>query len=178
MLKSVPRLVFISVRNGLIAGLLGVFFMIALYYMGRHPFLFPIYFDFRLILFSVFMVVGLKELRDYHQQGLLSFGEGMISNLLFTIVFALTVSGLIWIFMTLVPAFLADYISLVTIQMNELSSQVIEQLGKVEFERNLSSLSGTNRSDLVLDYLIKSFIISFFISIIISVVLRRQPKTN
>ncbi len=178
MLKSVPRLVFISVRNGLIAGLLGFLLMIVLYYMGRHPFLFSLFFDFRLILFSVFMVFGLKELRDYHQQGLLSFGQAMVSNLLFTILFAVTASGLIWIFMMMDTNFLATYIKVATEQMNAIPTEAIEQVGKVAFERNLFALQGTNRGDLAFDYLIKSFIISFFLSIIISVILRRQPKTN
>lgn len=178
MLKQVPRLVFISVRNGLIAGLLGFIFLIVLYYMGRHPFLFPLFFDFRLILFSVFMVVGLKELRDDHQQGLLSFGEGMISNLLFTILFAVTASGLIWVFMLVNTNFLLTYVKVATEQLNAIPAEAIEQLGKGEFERNLLALQGTNRGDLALDYLIKSFIISFFLSTIISVILRRLPKTN
>jgi len=178
MFKPVSRLVFISMRNGLIAGLLGVVFLIALYYLGRHPFLFPVFFDFRLIMFSVFMVIGLKELRDDHQQGLLSFGQGMVSNLLFTILFAITASGLIWIFMILDPNFLTAYIQVATEQIKAVPAEVIEQVGKAEVERNILALQGTNRGDLALDYLIKSFIISFFISIIISVILRRQPKTN
>ncbi|MBK8290736.1 MAG: DUF4199 domain-containing protein [Flammeovirgaceae bacterium] len=89
MSKPMPRLAFISIRNGLLAGGLGFIFLLTLYYLGKHPFLFPVYFDFRLALLSVFMVMGLKELRDYHQQGLLSFGEGMISNFLFTTLFCL-----------------------------------------------------------------------------------------
>jgi hypothetical protein len=76
MFERVPRLVFIAVRNGLLAGALGIVFLLVLYYMGRHPFLFPVYFDFRIIMLSVFVVMSLKELRDDHQQGLLSFGAG------------------------------------------------------------------------------------------------------
>jgi hypothetical protein len=178
MLKSVPRLVFISVRNGLIASLLGFLFLIALYYMGRHPFLFPIFFDFRLILFAVFMVIGLKELRDDHQQGLLSFGEGMISTLIFTIVFAAIAFLLISFFCWLEPSFVADYKRLAAEQLAKVSDQVIEQWGKEVQESNLAALSATTGQKLALDYFIKSFIISFFISIIISVILRRQPKTN
>lgn len=178
MLKSVPRLVFISVRNGLIAGLLGIIFLIALYYMGRHPFLFPIFFDFRLILFAVFMVIGLKELRDDHQQGILSFGEGMISTLIFTIVFATVAALLISLFCWLEPSFVTDYKRLATEQLAKVSAQVIEQWGKGVQESNLAALSTTTWQQLALDYFIKSFIISFFISIIISVILRRQPKTN
>jgi hypothetical protein len=178
MSKPMPRLAFISIRNGLLAGGLGFIFLLTLYYLGKHPFLFPVYFDFRLALLSVFMVMGLKELRDYHQQGLLSFGEGMSSNFLFTTLFACTASLLIWIFMAINPAFLSNYIQVATDQLNSLPPPVIEELGKIEFDRNVTALQATTKSDLALDYLIKSFIISFFISIIISVILRRQPKTN
>mgnify|MGYP001159291031 CR=1 FL=1 len=178
MLNRVPRLLFISVRNGLIAGVLGFIFLLALYYMGKHPFLFPIYFDFRIILFVVFMVMGLKELRDDHQDGVLSFGQGMISNLVFTIIFATISATLIWMLCAIEPRFLSDYIKTAMAQMESIAPAVIEQLGKEGYERNLNGLPATNGSDLALDYFAKSFIVSFFLSIIISVILRRQPKTN
>jgi hypothetical protein len=178
MLNRVPRLLFISVRNGLIAGALGFIFLLALYYMGKHPFLFPIYFDFRIILFVVFMVFGLKELRDDHQRGELSFGQGMVSNLIFTIIFALIAAVFILVFCLLEPRFLSDYIQIAMTQMESIGPAVIEQLGKEVYERNLNGLPATNASDLALDYFVKSFIVSFFLSIIISVILRRQPKTT
>ncbi len=178
MLDSVSRMVRISVRNGLIAGALGFFLLIALYYMGKHPFLFPVYFDFRIILLSVFMVMGLKELRDGYQEGILYFGQGMMSSFLFTLVFALLISMGIWIFCMAVPEFLANYISTAIAQLNTIQPAVIEQLGKEAYEQSLNKLPATKSIDLAIDYFIKSFIISFFISIIISVILRRQPKTN
>ncbi|MBK8290735.1 MAG: hypothetical protein IPK96_07040 [Flammeovirgaceae bacterium] len=73
---------------------------------------------------------------------------------------------------------MSNYIQVATDQLNSLPPPVIEELGKIEFDRNVTALQATTKSDLALDYLIKSFIISFFISIIISVILRRQPKTN
>ncbi len=178
MLDRAPRLLFISVRNGLIAGALGFIFLLALYYLGKHPFLFPIYFDFRIILFTVFMVMGLKELRDYHQQGELSIGQGMVSSLVFTAIFALITAELIWIFCAIEPRFLSDYIKTAMTQMESIGPAVIEQLGKEAYERNLNGLPATRARDLALDYFAKSFIVSFFLSIIISVILRRQPKTN
>jgi Protein of unknown function (DUF4199) len=177
MLDRVPRLLSVSIRNGFIAGALGFIFLLALYYMGKHPFLFPIYFDFRIILFVVFMVMGLKELRDL-QEGELSFGQGMVSNLIFTIIFALIAATGIWIFCMAVPQFLQDYIKTAMTQMETIAPNVIEQLGKEAYERNLNGLPATNASDLALDYFVKSFIVSFFLSIIISVILRQQPKTN
>lgn len=176
MPKPLPRLVAISIRNGSLAAALGFVFLIALYFLGKHPFLFPVYFDFRIVLFAVFMVLGLKELRDDYQQGELSFGQGMMTNLLFTIVFATLAAALIWILCTLHPKFLTDYIQTATEQIKSIEPQVIEQLGKDVYERNLKALPATNGSDLALDYLVKSFIISFFISMILSVILRKQPK--
>lgn len=178
MFKSIPRLAFIAIRNGLIAGGLDFVFILTLFYIGKHPFLFPVYFDFRLILFSVFMVMGLKELRDYHQQGLLSFGEGMVSNLLFTTVFALFIAALILLFCAIEPGFVSNYIEIATAQLKTLEPAIVERLGKAVFDKSLNTLPGTTARDLAIDYMIKSFIISFFISIIISVILRRQPKTN
>jgi len=178
MFSSVKRLSFLSVRNGVIAGVLGFSLLIALYYMGRHPFLFPIYFDFRIILLSVFIVMTLKEFRDDHQEGILYFGQAMIGSFLFTLVFALIVSFLTWSFSVMVPEFVTAYIRIATEQLKSISPEVIEQLGKNEFERNLNQLPATKGIDLALDYFVKTFIISLFISLIISVILRRQPKTN
>jgi len=178
MFSSVRRLLFLSVRNGLIAGVLGFCLLLALYFMGRHPFLFPIYFDFRLILLSVFIVMTLKEFRDDFQEGILYFGQAMFSSFIFTLVFALTVSFLIWALCLMMPAFLTSYIETATEQLQSIQPAVIEQLGKDAYERNLNKLPATNGSDLAVDYFVKTFIISFFISVIISVILRRQPKTN
>lgn len=178
MFSSVKRLLWLSLRNGLIAGVLGFALLIALYYMGKHPFLFPIYFDFRLILLAVFLVMTLKEFRDDFQEGILYFGQAMMSSFVFTAVFALVASLLIWLFCLMVPEFLTSYITTATEQLKTIQPAIIEQLGKEAYERNLNQLPATHASDLAVDYLGKTFIISFFISIIISVILRRQPKTN
>jgi hypothetical protein len=178
MFSSVRRLAFLALRNGLIAGVLGFILLMALYYMGRHPFLFPIYYDFRIILLSVFVVMTLKEFRDDHQEGILYFGQAMVGSFLFTFTFALVASLLVWIFCLVIPEFVTTYIKVATEQLSLIQNEVIEQLGKEEFDRNLNKLPGTLGSDLALDYFGKTFIISFFISVIISVILRRQPKTN
>lgn len=178
MFSSVRHLLFLAVRNGLIAAVLAFMLLLALYYMGKHPFLFPIYFDFRLILLSVFLVMTLKEFRDDFQEGILYFGQGMIGSFVFTLVYALVVSAFIWGFCLIVPAFLTSYIDTAIAQLTSIEPAVIEQLGKEVFDQNVNKLPGTKGSDLALDYAGKTFIISFFISIIISVILRSQPKTN
>ncbi len=168
----------ISIRNGLIAGLLGFVLLLALYFIGKHPFLFPVFFDFRIFLFGIFFIITLRELRDGHQEGILFFWQGMISCLLFTIAFAFVTSLLIWSYTQLNPAFLSNYIVTALDQIKAIPAEAIEQIGKKVYESNLKALPSTNGYDLAFHYFWQSFVISFFISLIISVILRRQPKNE
>ena len=178
MLKNAPPLVSVSLRNGAIAGVLGFTILLALYFLGKHPFLFMIFFDFRIFLFAIFMTLTLKEIRDNYQDGIIFFWQGMIANFLFTTLFACITSFLILVWCGIFPAFLSDYLTTAVEQMKTLPTEAIERIGKIEYQRNLEYISATNSYILAKHYFWQSFIISFFISIIISVILRRQPKND
>jgi len=167
----------VPLKYGAIAGVIGAALVVTLYYLNRHPFLVPVQFDFRIILFSVFLFFSLKEFRDFYQNGELYFWQGLISSFLLVATFALVAATLISIFSALVPGFVASYIRLFSEQLRTWSPQDIERIGKENFERNLKLLPSTNTLDLALLYVGQSFGIGFFISIILSVVLRKQPKT-
>lgn len=168
----------ISLRNGAIAGVLGFAILLALYAIGKHPMLFQLFFDFRIILFGVFLSLTVKEIRDNYQKGIIYFWQGMIACLTFTIVFAFITSGLIWACCLVYKPFLSTYIVLATEQMKAIPSDAIQQIGKEVYESNLKALPATNGYNLAKHYFWQSFVISFFISIIISVILRRQPKNE
>lgn len=168
----------ISLRNGAIAGVLGFAILLALYAIGKHPMLFQLFFDFRIILFGVFLSLTVKEIRDNYQEGIIYFWQGMIACLTFTIVFAFITSGLIWTCCLVYKPFLSTYIVLATEQMKAIPSDAIQQIGKEVYESNLRALPATNGYNLAKHYFWQSFVISFFISIIISVILRRQPKNE
>lgn len=170
-------LIKVPVRFGLIAGLLGLVLVITLYYLILHPFVVPIYMDFRIFIFGIFIFFTLKELRDWHYGGILYFWQGLISAFLFTLVFAATASIGLLIFISLVPEFLQTYISLTVEQLKQLPADVVEKIGKDVYDRNLALLPATNAIDLASLYFMQSLLISLFISIILSVILRRQPKT-
>lgn len=163
-------------RYGSLAGVLGFALLLGLYYMGRHPFLIEFVFDFRIFLLGVFIFFGLKEFREDHQDGVLYFWQGMIGSFVLTAVFAAVASVLIFIFGSWNDAFVQSYITGFTERAAQLSPDIIEQIGKDNFERNLKAIQTTSSGDLAITYFGYSFIISFFISIILSVVLRRQPK--
>ena len=166
----------VPLTNGAIAGALGIALLIALYYLGRHPFLIPVFMDFRILLFGIFLFFTLKELRDLHYSGILYFWQGIIASFLFVVTFAVLASAGIALFTFAVPDFLESYISLTLEQIRNLPKEVVDRIGKDVVESNLKQLPATNVLALANLYLWQSFMIGLFVSIIISVILRRQPK--
>ena len=169
-------LVKVPLVNGAIAGALGALLNIVLYYLSSHPFLIPVYLDFRILLFGFFIFFTLKEFRDLHQEGILYFWQGLIISFIFVNVFGVVAGGLIWIFASAMPVFVSDYISQQIAILKDIPQEIIDRIGKEVYERNLEMLPATNAFDLASLYFTQSLIIGFFISIILSVILRRQPK--
>lgn len=166
----------VPMRYGLLSGLLGFGLLITLYYLDHHPFLIPVFFDYRIMLFSIVIFFCLKEIRDYYYQGILAFWQGMISSLVLTFFFAIVSSLLLYGFTQWDPNFVTSYIDLSLVQVKAFSPDDIERIGKGVYEEGIRSLKEADGYFMAKRYFVQSFIISFFISIIISVILRRQPK--
>ena len=168
-------LVKVSLRYGILGGMIGAGLLIGLYYLGRHPFLIPVYRDFRIILFAVFIFFALREIRDY-QDGILYFWQGILTSFLFTAAYSVLATVILVVFMHAVPAFVADYITLTLEILKSFPAGEIERIGKDVYDSNLMNLPATNSFKLGQLHFVQSFMISLFISIILSVILRRQPK--
>jgi hypothetical protein len=166
----------VPLKYGVMAAVIGTGLVILLYYLNQHPFMITPVMDFRVILFGIFIFFSLKEVRDYHQNGILYFWQGLIGSFIFVATFAVLASGMIAVFISVVPEFLQSYISQAIERVKSMPPEVINQIGKKAYDSNLKTLPSTNVFDLVEIYLMQSFIIGLFISIILSVILRRQPK--
>jgi len=175
-MKKLSPLISIGIRYGVIAGILCSVLLIAMFYMGRHPLMVSPFMDFRILLFGVFIFFSLKEFRDYYQEGVLYFSQGMISSFIF-ILFAATVSSLLlWAFCFAESTFISAYVNAMTEYLKTFPPEDIERIGKDVFESNLNSLSSTNGKQIAGKYFIQSIMIGFFVSIILSVILRRESK--
>lgn len=167
----------VPLKFGVIAGILGAAALISLYYMGFHPALAPIFFDFRIILFSVFLIFTLREYRDIHRGGIMYFGEGMLASFIFVLSYSVPASLALGIFGHLEPEFVSSFVREFTAHLNTWPKEDIERIGKEEFERNLTAIQTTNANNLAWNHFKQSYWIGVFLSIIISVILRRLPKT-
>lgn len=170
----------IPLKYGVIGALLGILLIVALFYAGRHPLLIPAMLDFRIILFAIFIFFGLKEFRDYHNNNILNFWQGMVISFIIYMIIGVVVGLFIILFANIVPQFLTDYIT-GAVQGLELDKKQLVSEGDIritpeEFDRQIMLLKEMKPSLLAVDYIIKSCFIGFFIAIILSVILRRTEK--
>jgi len=175
-MNKISPLVRVPLLYGLMAGVLGGAICIALYYIGKHPLLFPIYFDFRIVLFGLFMFFTLKEYRDHYMGGVLYFWQGVIMCVLMVTVFAIIAGLILYGFGKFEPKYVTSFITLYTDQVKNFPKEVVDGIGKENIDRNLEALKSTNSYELAKNYFSQSYFLSFFLTIILSVILRKQPK--
>jgi hypothetical protein len=108
----------------------------------------------------------------------LYFWQGLIASFLFTTTYACIASPGIALFAFAVPEFVTTYIDQSVALAKSLSPEVIKEIGKDIYDRNLATLPTTNEVGLAKQHFWQSYFISLFISLILSVVLRRQPETQ
>lgn len=169
-------LVHVCFRYGAIAGFLCAITVISLYYMGKHPFLINPFFDFRVPAFSLLLFFSLKEVRDYFHEGTLTFFQGLGGSIIFLIAAGLMSDTGIFVFGSLQPDFVAEYIRQLTDQIRNIPPEEVDQIGKATLDNSLRELPFITLAYLVGLYAWQTLQIGFFISVIISVILRQQPK--
>ena len=174
----IPPLVSVMVRYGVIAGVLGIVAAVIFFYIGKHPFwIFP-FFDPRVFLIIIFLVFGLKEIRDFVQDGELYFWQGLGGSLVLLVVMSLIGYAGIWIFAMIEPGFLRDYISQGLEQISSIPAENADEIGISAMEEVRRTLPETTIGWMAKRYAIQTYMFGFFIAVIISVVLRRQPQTT
>lgn len=171
-------LIKVPLRYALIGAPIGLLANLALYWMGKHPALILPFFDFRIVLFAVFIFLTIKEIRDYSEDGTLYFWQGMIASFVMITVFAVVVSTSLYVFISLQPDYLSSFVKMGTEQLSKFPPEDIERIGKEVYQQELINIKTSTPLFLPKRYFYQCFFISIFLSIIISVILRRTPKTT
>jgi hypothetical protein len=166
----------IALRYGLVASVIGFALVVLLFYTNKHPFLIPVYIDFRIFLFGVFIFFALKEFREQYAQGILYFWQGMVGSYVFILSFAAATALAIYLLAWIDITFVSEFVRLFTEQASSIPKEELDRVGKEDFARNLSALSNTNGLNMAMLHFKQSLIIGFFISIIVTIILRKQPK--
>ncbi|MEQ8575644.1 DUF4199 domain-containing protein [Fulvivirga sp.] len=180
MLNKLKPIYSVPIKYGLIGSLLAIILIIALFYMGKHPLLIPIFFDYRILLFGLFIFFALKEFKDYYNNKILQFWQGMVIGIGIYVIIGLVVAIFVVSFSSVVPDFHNSYIE-GTLRGLELDKEQLVGQGKItiseeEFENQKQMLKASPTYVLGIDYFIKSCLLGFFITIIMAVILRRSES--
>jgi hypothetical protein len=175
--NKIPALYRVPVRYALIGATICMVLVVSLFYLGKHPLLFPLFLDFRIILFPALFYFMLKEFRDFYDGGILHFWQGLVLTIEFTMCWGLFCYATLVTVAAIDPTFITTYVQeLQEAALKFPPKEIIDKIGKEAYERNLATLSATKGPDVAKLYWKQGLLISAFFSIIISVILRRQPK--
>lgn len=173
--KTNSPLVRLAGKYGLISAAALILGLVIIYYAGKHPLLINIVFDLRILIFALFIFIGIREYKQDYNSGMLHFWQGLSIGLILYISAALITSLFIWIFAGWLDVdFLSSFIttSMETLEINK--QVIIESLGERNFNAAMEGLPTTTAGNLAFDYFLKSMPIGFILTIVISMLLRRR----
>ncbi len=179
-MHRVPPLVKVPLKYAVVAAVLAIAAVLVLFYTHRHPLLIPIIYDYRILLFGVFIFFSLKELKEVYNQGILHFWQGLLAGIIFYIGLGLIVGIFILIFGNVHEPFLLEYIegTIRGLELNkeQLTSENVITITEEEFERQITLMRSTRPYQMALDYFIKSCVIGFFLTILLAVIMRKTDR--
>ncbi len=175
-MKKIKDIYIIPLKYGGFAAVLSIILFLVLYYFGKNPLLIPPILDFRIILFPIILVFGIRDFKENRNSGHLHFWQGMSLGIQIIFIVSFLMAVFILLFGWLIEQdFVAAYIGQLTAQIQAVSEGVAESIGQEALDKTLELIPSTTILDLSSDYFIKSLPYGLFLTIIISLILRKKP---
>ena len=174
MIKSFSgkALLGVSIRYGVIGGLVSVALLLVFYFLGRNPLV-----DIRIVdivVLAIFVFFALKELRDRYMEGKLHYWQGLTAGIATYLVIALISAISILILTGLIDTEMTQRYIDSRIELLETNRQtLVETIDEEAYREALSGVKKTTPLYLALDDFLKKSIMGLFVTIIIAVILRR-----
>ena len=166
-------LIHVALRYGSVASLLLMVLFMVMFYLGKHPMSIPLFFDIRLLILPIFMVIGMKDFRDNLQSGNLHFWQGFSIGFIIFLTISFFMAFFIIVFVWADGSFLDSYIAERVQLLTQFRSHLAETIGDETIQLQLEKLPLTTSFDLAIDYFSKTLVIGLFLNIIISIILRK-----
>ena len=169
-------------RYGLVASVLSILAFLALHYTNPEPMvnLHMLFIDGLLI--ALTLGVGMKEFRDYYNNKLLSFGQGMTIGFFHYLVFSSIFGLFILLFVGVIePDFVEQYKASIIEQLNIMSPNQLESLSEDFVQNQITKTKELGPSALVLDAFVKKVLAGLVLSPLVTVIFRKlnpQSKLN
>jgi len=167
-------------RYGLVASVLSIMAFIALHYTGQEPMvnLHMLFIDGLLIILT--LGVGMKEFRDFYNNKLLSFGQGMTIGFFHYLVFSSVFGLFILLFVGLIePDFVEQYRASIIEQLNIMSPNQLKSLGDDFTQNQIEKAENLGASAVILDAFVKKILAGLVLSPLVTVIFRKlKPQSK
>ncbi len=169
----------VGTRYGLVASVLSSMAFLALHYTGQEPMvnLHMLFIDGLLI--ALTLGVGMKEFRDYYNNKLLSFGQGMTIGFFYYITFSSFFGLFILLFVGVIePDFVSQYRESIIEQLRLMSADQLESLGEDFVQDQINKTGDLGPSALVLDAFVKKILAGLVLTPLVTVIFRKlKPQS-
>ncbi|NJN27788.1 MAG: DUF4199 domain-containing protein [Cyclobacteriaceae bacterium] len=166
------KLLAVSLKYGIIGGMVSVLFFLILYALDQNPLVSVKVLD--IFLLAIFIFFSIKEFRDGYNTRGLHYWQGMSVGVLTYLGIAMVSAFFILLMTTLVdPELTANYITTRIDLLDTNKQSLIETIDSNTYQEAVAGVKGTSGLDLALDDYLKKSIIGLFLTIIIAVVLRK-----
>jgi hypothetical protein len=170
----------VGLRYGLVASVLSIMAFLALHYTGQEPMvnLHMLFIDGLLIFLT--LGVGMKEFRDYYNNRLLSFGQGMTIGFFHYLTFSSIFGMFILLFVGVIePDFINNYRASIIEQLNIMPANQLESLGEDFIQNQIDKTNNMSNSALVLDAFVKKILAGLVLTPLVTVIFRKlKPQSK
>ncbi len=172
MLKIDNPLISVPLKFGTIAGGLSILMFLIAYWMGKNPLIDLRFFDF--LILPVFLFFSMKYFKDYKNNGILHFWQGMTVGVLNYVVLAVLSAIFIIFFLNFINAQLVDFYIIDRLEIIDLKKkEIVSEMGEGTYNQTRSDIGNTSATILALDDFLKKCLIGLTLTIPIAVILRR-----
>ena len=159
---------------GSLGGLLSGAAFYVLSFLNPDPTNLNLIFGYLITPIAVFLAI--KFYKDYHNDGFLSFAEGMsVGFLTYSMIGAIS-TLIIWIIINLSPELFEAIKSSKWQVINENKDTIVAQVGEESFKLTLENVKNMTSWDVAFNDGIWKIVPGMFFSIIISIILRKNPN--
>jgi hypothetical protein len=165
----------ISIKNALnygsIAGIVGFFLFLAIYIMGANPLA-----GWSWILFwipIVFVSLAIKKERDHNLNGFISYGQGFLSGLIVSLIYASLYAILVYFFLMFVDSTLIDQVKQ---QAMEGFDKAAEIFGEEIYDKMVEQLEQTNAGTLAFGELFWKSVWGIIVTLVLAAILKKSPS--
>lgn len=177
-MKKINSIYLIPLKYGGIGVLILMILFVILYYYGPNPLLIPPVLDFRIILFPIMLVFGIREFKEAHNGGILHFWQGASIGIQIILIITMVMGIFIYIFGGFIDnAFVHNYVQQAIAEIQAMSDKISEAVGNDVLQKSLKIMPSRTIADISFDYLLKSLPFVLYgvtLTIIISFLLRKK----